>query len=283
MLADALGVDQLPSIYGFSGAFARAHPVHLSARAAAGALGACGGSTPSSRTRRGRWAAARCETFRTVVMPQLVAGDRGRRAARRAVRDQRLRRRLDHALRLVHARDLHLLQVELRPHRDGRARDGAGAADARPALGQRAARCAAARSIASGPARRGRRGPYALGRWRWPALGFCSAIVAVALVLPVGVLIYWATKGLGSGGTSFDLARRPGGQLADDRRRRGDRRRARGARRRRARRPLPGRLDAGDRAASATPATRCRGSSSPSRSSSSRPARCRCSTRPWRC
>jgi iron(III) transport system permease protein len=30
--------------------------------------------------------------------------------------------------------------------------------------------------------------------------------VLVALVLPVGVLVYWATKGLGSGGTSFDLA-----------------------------------------------------------------------------
>ncbi len=48
--------------------------------------------------------------------------------------------------------------------------------------------------------------PYELGRWRWPALGFCASIVLVALVLPVGVLIYWATKGLGSGGTSFDLA-----------------------------------------------------------------------------
>ncbi len=36
-----------------------------------------------------------------------------------------------------------------------------------------------------------------LGRWRWPALGFCSLVVLVALVLPVGVLIYWASKGLG--------------------------------------------------------------------------------------
>jgi iron(III) transport system permease protein len=58
--------------------------------------------------------------------------------------------------------------------------------------------------LGPGPGRPPR--PYALGRWRWPALGFCAAIVLVALVLPVGVLIYWATKGLGAGGTSFDLA-----------------------------------------------------------------------------
>ncbi len=41
--------------------------------------------------------------------------------------------------------------------------------------------------------------PVALGRWRWPALAFCSVIVGVALVLPVGVLGYWATKQISSG------------------------------------------------------------------------------------
>ena len=41
--------------------------------------------------------------------------------------------------------------------------------------------------------------PVALGRWRWPALGFCGLIVTVALVLPVGVLVYWAGQGIGSG------------------------------------------------------------------------------------
>jgi iron(III) transport system permease protein len=46
-----------------------------------------------------------------------------------------------------------------------------------------------------GPARPARATP--LGRWRWPALGFCSLVVAVALLLPVGVLVYWASKGLG--------------------------------------------------------------------------------------
>jgi iron(III) transport system permease protein len=34
----------------------------------------------------------------------------------------------------------------------------------------------------------------ALGRWRWPALGFCAAITGVALVLPVGVLVYWSLQ-----------------------------------------------------------------------------------------
>jgi iron(III) transport system permease protein len=42
-----------------------------------------------------------------------------------------------------------------------------------------------------------------LGRWRWPAVAFCSIIVLVALAVPVGVLIYWATKGISSG-IAFD-------------------------------------------------------------------------------
>ena len=41
--------------------------------------------------------------------------------------------------------------------------------------------------------------PVRLGRWRWPALAFCGAVVAIALVLPVGVLLYWATKQISSG------------------------------------------------------------------------------------
>ena len=33
-----------------------------------------------------------------------------------------------------------------------------------------------------------------LGRWRWPALAFCSTIVMLALVLPVAVLVYWSLQ-----------------------------------------------------------------------------------------
>jgi iron(III) transport system permease protein len=31
----------------------------------------------------------------------------------------------------------------------------------------------------------------ALGRWRWPAAGFCALVVSLFLVLPIGVLGYW--------------------------------------------------------------------------------------------
>lgn len=34
----------------------------------------------------------------------------------------------------------------------------------------------------------------ALGRWRWPALAFCATVVGVALVLPVAVLVYWSLQ-----------------------------------------------------------------------------------------
>ncbi|RMF83160.1 MAG: iron ABC transporter permease [Nitrospinota bacterium] len=38
-----------------------------------------------------------------------------------------------------------------------------------------------------------------LGRWRWPALLFCSTVVGMALVLPAGVLLYWLVRGLKAG------------------------------------------------------------------------------------
>jgi iron(III) transport system permease protein len=34
--------------------------------------------------------------------------------------------------------------------------------------------------------------PVALGRWRWPALAFCSFIVGIFLCVPLAVLVYWA-------------------------------------------------------------------------------------------
>ncbi len=33
-----------------------------------------------------------------------------------------------------------------------------------------------------------------LGHWRWPALAFCSAVVGLFLVLPLGVLAWWAVS-----------------------------------------------------------------------------------------
>ena len=45
--------------------------------------------------------------------------------------------------------------------------------------------------------------PVRLGRWRWPALGLCGGLVAITLVMPIGVLLYWASKDLAGG---FDAA-----------------------------------------------------------------------------
>jgi iron(III) transport system permease protein len=36
--------------------------------------------------------------------------------------------------------------------------------------------------------------PVRLGRWRWPALAFCTVITLLALVLPVTVLVYWSLQ-----------------------------------------------------------------------------------------
>ena len=38
-----------------------------------------------------------------------------------------------------------------------------------------------------------------LGRWRWPALGLCSVVLSVSLILPASVLVYWAVRGISAG------------------------------------------------------------------------------------
>jgi iron(III) transport system permease protein len=38
-----------------------------------------------------------------------------------------------------------------------------------------------------------------LGGWRWPAAGFCALVVSVFLALPVGVLVHWAWQGISLG------------------------------------------------------------------------------------
>jgi iron(III) transport system permease protein len=35
-----------------------------------------------------------------------------------------------------------------------------------------------------------------LGRWRWPAAGFCALVVGCFLALPLGVLVHWAAQGI---------------------------------------------------------------------------------------
>ena len=41
--------------------------------------------------------------------------------------------------------------------------------------------------------------PLRLGAWRWPALGFCGAIVLFALALPMSVLGWWVARGVAAG------------------------------------------------------------------------------------
>ncbi len=38
-----------------------------------------------------------------------------------------------------------------------------------------------------------------LGRWRWPAVGFCALVAVMALALPMSVLVYWAVRGVAAG------------------------------------------------------------------------------------
>ncbi len=42
--------------------------------------------------------------------------------------------------------------------------------------------------------------PVPLGRWRWPALAYCGAVLAVSIGLPVTVLVYWTVRGVAAGG-----------------------------------------------------------------------------------
>jgi iron(III) transport system permease protein len=38
-----------------------------------------------------------------------------------------------------------------------------------------------------------------LGRWKWPAFGFCAAVVALSVMLPVSVIVYWLVRGINAG------------------------------------------------------------------------------------
>ncbi len=38
-----------------------------------------------------------------------------------------------------------------------------------------------------------------LGRWKWPAVAFCSAVVAVSLAAPMSILGYWVARGISAG------------------------------------------------------------------------------------
>jgi iron(III) transport system permease protein len=52
-----------------------------------------------------------------------------------------------------------------------------------------------------------------LGRWRWPALGSVVLVLSLALLVPVGTLIYWTVEGLADESTSAQIWRTSSGGL----------------------------------------------------------------------
>jgi iron(III) transport system permease protein len=194
LLAGPLGVTRLPEIYGFGGAAlvmtACAYPyMLLTVRGALGGLDACFEEAARGLGER-PWG-----VFRRVILPQLrpALGAGGLLVALYTLSDfgavsllrfetftSAIYLQYQGAFDRTLAAALALLLVALtaiilvfEARTRGRARyHRASAGVARPARRQE------------------------LGRWRWPALAFSGAVVAVALALPVAVLLFWLARGL---------------------------------------------------------------------------------------
>jgi iron(III) transport system permease protein len=203
MLQDALGVERLPSIYGFPGAWLVlslfTYPlVLLPLRSTLRRL------DPQLEDAARVMGRSPLEAFRTVVLPQLwpalAAG--GLLVALYVMSDFG-------AVSIMRFDSFTTeIYVSYKSAFDRSATAGLGAVLVVLMLvllwvSSRIRSSRALHRLGPGPARPPR--PYPLGRWRWPALAFCSAIVLVALVLPVGVLVYWSTEGIASGSTSLGV------------------------------------------------------------------------------
>jgi iron(III) transport system permease protein len=189
-LAGPLGIERLPSIYGFGGAFLVltlfTYPlVLLPARAALRRL------DPALEEAARGMGAGPLRVARTVILPQLVpalgAGallvalytlsDFGAVSILRfdsftRVIHQSYRASFDRTSAAALAFLLVLLMVVLLAV-EARVRQRGSYHRAAPGSIRPAA-------------------PVQLGRWRWPALAFLGALVAITLVLPVAVLVAWA-------------------------------------------------------------------------------------------
>jgi iron(III) transport system permease protein len=194
VLEDIAGIQQLPSIYGFFGAWLVltlfCYPlVLLTVRAALRRL------DPSLEEAARGMGRSRWSVFATVTFPQLVpaigAGavlvalyvlhdfgavsilrfDSFTRAIYQAQRASFDRTGAAALGLLLVAVMLVVLWLEARTRRSGTYHRSAPGTARPPAI-------------------------VPLGRWRWPAVAFCAIVVALALVLPVVVLIYWASRSL---------------------------------------------------------------------------------------
>lgn len=196
-LAGLLGVEQLPSIYGFTGAFIVltlfTYPLVLIPLR--GALRRMDPSLEEAARVMGR---GHREVFRTVVLPQLAPaiGAGGVLVALYVLSDFG-------AVSILRfnsfTRDIYIA------YQSGFGRTEAAALGLVLvlvmlilfAIYARVRSARALHRVTPGTPRPP--APVHLGRWRWPALAFCGGVVALALVMPVSVLLYWATKQISSG------------------------------------------------------------------------------------
>ncbi len=209
LLQEALGVDRLPSIYGFTGAWLVltlfTYPLVLIPLRAT--LRRIDPQLEDAARAMGR---SPLEVFRTVVLPQLwpVLAAGSLLVALFTISDFG-------AVSILRFRSFTAeiyLAYQSSFDRVGAAALGAVLVVAMLVLLLASSRVRGARAVHRlGPGTLRPTQPYRLGRWRWPALGFCALIVLVAFVLPVGVLVYWASKGISTGSTSFHTVAALGG------------------------------------------------------------------------
>lgn len=209
MLQEALGVDRLPSIYGFTGAWLVltlfTFPLALIPLRAT--LRRIDPQLEDAARAMGR---SPLEVFRTVVLPQLwpVLAAGSLLVALFTISDFGA----VSILRFNSFTAEIYLAYQSSFDRVAAAALGAVLVVAMLVLLLASSRVRGARPVHRlGPGTLRPAQPYRLGRWRWPALAFCSLIVTVAFVLPVGVLIYWASKGISTGSTSLDTIAALGG------------------------------------------------------------------------
>lgn len=210
-LAAPLGIERLPSIYGFFGAFVVltlfTYPlVLLPARAALRRL------DPALEEAARGMGAGPWQVARTVVLPQLVPalGAGALLAALYTLSDFGAVSilRFDAFTRVIH-----------QSYRASFDRTGAAALAfllvllmiVLLALEARVRRRASYHRAVPGSIRPA--APVALGRWRWPALAFLGALVAVTLVLPVTVLVAWAWPDAGAAVAWGEVAAAAGNSL----------------------------------------------------------------------
>lgn len=202
-LAAPLGIDRLPSIYGFWGAFgvlvAFTFPlVLLPVRAALRRM------DPALEDAARGMGAGPWRIARTVVLPQLVPaiGAGSLLAVLYAMSDFGAVSilRYDTFTRAIY------LNQKASFERVGAAALGLVLIALMIVLiwvESRVRRRAVYHRVAPGTGRRAQTVP--LGRWRWPALAFCGLVVAVTLVIPVVVLVWWA--GHAAAGDAMDWGR----------------------------------------------------------------------------